>query len=97
MGFSIGLDDVGYGRSALESLLAVQPEVVKIDQRMVQPVATDRGARRSLEQLFSMLTGIDAEVIAEGVETQEQADILTEIGFQLGQGFLWSHPDGLHE
>ena len=93
LGFRIAVDDVGSGRSALETLLAVEPEVVKIDRRMVTGIERDAGRRRALDRLVRLLSGVRCDVIAEGVEVDAQRQVLCELGVPFGQGFLWSHPD----
>lgn len=93
-GFRIGLEDVGYGRSALESLLTIEPEVTKIDRSMVSSIDSGDGVSlRSLKRLVTMMQGMDTEIIAEGVERASQRALLRELGVPLAQGFLWSVPE----
>ena len=95
-GFRIALDDVGYGRSALESLLAIEPEVTKIDCSMLRAVDGEHPApRRALERLVRMLESLDTEVIAEGVERESQRELLVELGVEVAQGHLWSAPNAV--
>ncbi|MFK7741998.1 MAG: chemotaxis protein CheB [Planctomycetota bacterium] len=93
-GLKIALDDVGFGQSALETLLSVEPDIVKIDRRLIQDIHRDPGARRILERLLRMFAAEKLTMIAEGVETPEQRDVLVEMGLPLAQGYLWSKPDG---
>ncbi len=93
MGFRIALDDIGFGHSALETLLAVEPDVVKIDRAMTAQIDQDVGARRTLQRLVSLFSSPATELIAEGIERESQREILVDLGVQRAQGFLWSHPD----
>ena len=93
LGFKLALDDVGFGHSALETLLAVEPEVVKIDRTMVTAIHRDAGSRRVLERMVKLLESMQCELIAEGVENDAQRRVLCELGVPMAQGFLWSHPD----
>lgn len=93
LGVQIALDDVGFGRSALETLLAVEPDVVKIDRSMVTGIDENAGRRRDLARLVDLLGGASCELIAEGVETDTQREVLESLGVATAQGFLWSNPD----
>ena len=93
LGVQVALDDVGFGRSALETLLAVEPEVVKIDRGMVHGVDLHAGRRRDLSRLVDLLGGLQCDLVAEGVETEGQCEVLRDLGVRYAQGFLWSNPD----
>ncbi|HEX4999907.1 MAG TPA: EAL domain-containing protein [Terriglobia bacterium] len=95
MGFKIALDDVGFGNSALETLLVVEPDVVKIDKSIVCFIDQQPDAERTLDRIVSMLGRLGAEIIAEGVEREEQRQILDRIGIRIGQGYLWSRPESV--
>ena len=91
-GVLVAIDDLGFGRSSLESLIVLEPEVVKIDRSYVQGAAGDPTRRRSLERLVSATEGLETRVIAEGIEEAEERDLLLELGIRWGQGFLYSRP-----
>ena len=63
-GVKIALDDVGYGRSHLEGLLVLQPDVIKIDRRCIDGISRDPELRATLERLLRMLTPLEAVIIA---------------------------------
>jgi EAL domain-containing protein (putative c-di-GMP-specific phosphodiesterase class I) len=92
-GYRIGLDDVGFGRSSVEALILLEPDIVKVDRRCIRSIASDPGDRRQLERLLAMLRAVDTIVIVEGVETGEELRILKEMGVPYGQGFLWGKPE----
>ncbi len=88
-GIRIGVDDVGLGRTSLETLLALEPDVVKVDGRLVADVDGSAASRRILERLVAMLQHTDIELIARGVERESQRRVLEEAGVRLAQGLLW--------
>lgn len=91
-GVRIAIDDVGFGRSSIEALLVLEPDVVKVDRRCVHAIASDEGERRRLKRLMDMLRAVGADVIIEGVETHEELAILKEMGVEFAQGYLWDAP-----
>ena len=95
MGMLIAIDDVGFGRSSLESLIILEPDVVKIDRRFVHGCSSDSGKRRNLERLLRVAGGLGATVVAEGVETKGDADVLEGLGVPFAQGFYWQKPHAI--
>ena len=89
MGISLALDDFGTGYSSLSYLQKFPIDRVKIDQSFVQSLSTDVG--RSLTgAIISMAHDLGLGVVAEGVETREQAEFLREQGCDELQGYLFS-------
>jgi EAL domain-containing protein (putative c-di-GMP-specific phosphodiesterase class I) len=91
-GLVIALDEVGYGRSCLESLVLWEPEIVKIDKSRVIGVARDTALQKSLTTLLRLLRALGSEVTAVGIENRDDLDCLTALGVSSGQGFLWGQP-----
>ena len=91
-GVQIGIDDVGFGRSSLESLIVLEPDVVKIDRAFVHAAKDDEGHRRNLDRLIRSVSSLSATIVAEGVELEEQRQRLEQLGVPYGQGFLWGEP-----
>jgi diguanylate cyclase (GGDEF)-like protein len=91
-GFRVAIDDVGFGRSSIEALMLLEPDVVKVDRRCIRAIARDAGNRRQLERLLAMLRAVEATVIVEGVESEEELAVLRDMGVPYGQGFLWGRP-----
>ena len=89
---SVAIDDVGFGRSCLESLIVLQPDVIKLDKRLVQNISHDKGQKEMLRRLLAVVESLHARIIAEGVETREDLEALKELGVPYGQGFLWGRP-----
>jgi EAL domain-containing protein (putative c-di-GMP-specific phosphodiesterase class I) len=89
---SIALDDVGFGRSCLESLILLEPHLIKVDKRCVQGAAHDRSRAHSLQRLLAMARTLGSDVVAEGIESQEDLKVLEDLGVPYGQGFLLGAP-----
>ena len=96
-GIMVAIDDLGFGRSSLESLIILEPDLIKIDRVYINGIASDQGKRRSLERMLKILDGLNADHIAEGIETQEDLDVLREMGVKYGQGYLWGKPARIPE
>lgn len=89
-GVSIAIDDIGYGHSSFESLVILEPDVLKIDKRMVTGIGEDPGDRaRALERIVAVAHALGAELIAEGIESAADMEALRNLGVEYGQGFFW--------
>ncbi|MEZ5298319.1 MAG: chemotaxis protein CheB [Ilumatobacteraceae bacterium] len=91
-GVRIALDDVGFGRTALESLIVIEPDVVKIDRVYVDGVADDPTRQGWLARLARSAQSLNAVLVAEGVERVDDVDVLRAMGIQYAQGFLYGRP-----
>jgi diguanylate cyclase (GGDEF)-like protein/PAS domain S-box-containing protein len=91
-GMQIALDDFGTGYSSLSYLKKFQIDYIKIDQSFVQGLPHNAGDLALCEAMIVMAHKLDMKVIAEGVETKEQQEILKEIGCDYAQGYLISKP-----
>ncbi|MGE0158153.1 MAG: EAL domain-containing protein [Gemmatimonadales bacterium] len=91
-GFRVAIDDVGFGRSSIEALMVLEPDVVKIDRKCLHTVGGDAAERRQLERLIAMLRAVQATVIVEGVETRDELELVRDMGVQYAQGYLWGKP-----
>jgi EAL domain-containing protein (putative c-di-GMP-specific phosphodiesterase class I) len=91
-GILIAIDDVGYGNSCLESLILLEPDIIKIDKRCITGLAHDRERIDSLRRYVSLGRTLNCETIAEGIEAREDVEILRDLGVEYGQGFLWGRP-----
>ncbi len=100
-GFLIALDDVGYGFSNLDRIPLIKPDIVKTSMSLVRNICTDFYVQEVFRALVSLSTKIGALVVAEGVETKEEAVKTLELGAHMIQGYCISKPkkidDGLLE
>ncbi|MCA9562800.1 MAG: bifunctional diguanylate cyclase/phosphodiesterase, partial [Myxococcales bacterium] len=92
LGIGLAVDDVGRGRGTLDSVLLLEPDVIKIDRMLVNGISQDRRRRRMLQRILSMARALNCGVVAEGVEHREDADVLRRLNVMHAQGFLWSRP-----
>jgi diguanylate cyclase (GGDEF)-like protein len=91
-GVQIAIDDVGFGRSCLESLVLLEPDIVKIDKKWVLGIKEDEMRRRSLQRILKVSAVLGCEVVAEGIETPDELEVLRDLGVLYGQGYLFGHP-----
>jgi EAL domain-containing protein (putative c-di-GMP-specific phosphodiesterase class I) len=91
-GILIAVDDVGFGNSCLESLILLEPDILKIDKRCITGLARDRERIESLRRYLTLSNTLKCETIAEGIETREDVNVLRDLGVEYGQGFLWGRP-----
>ncbi len=91
-GIEIAIDDVGFGRSSFESLILLEPDVVKIDKKWVIGLAKNPGAERSIKRLKKVAESLSTELVAEGIETEEDMKALVSLGIKYGQGYFLGRP-----
>ena len=96
-GFRLAIDDFGTGYSALNYIQALPVDTLKIDQSFVQGLADEDANRSILTSLLQLAGSLRLSLVAEGVETPEDAAILSELGCELGQGFLFGRARPLNE
>ena len=90
LGFKIALDDFCTGYSSLSNLIDCKADFLKIDKSFVQSIETKKNHRAVVASLITLANQLDIQVIAEGVETQAQADLLTRLGCNFLQGYLFN-------
>ena len=91
-GVMVAIDDVGFGRSSLESLIILEPDIVKIDRKYVSGIAQEPTKERLLRRLVKVVNALGSELIAEGIECREELDLLLDMGVAYGQGWYWGKP-----
>lgn len=92
MGVSISLDDFGTGFSNFEYLQNLDVDTLKIDRRFIAPLPNDPGSVSIVTAIITMAHSFGLQVIAEGVETTEQMELLRKIGCDVIQGYHISRP-----
>ncbi|MGO9874382.1 MAG: putative bifunctional diguanylate cyclase/phosphodiesterase [Acidimicrobiia bacterium] len=90
LGIKIALDDFGTGHSSLTLLRSLPIDRVKIDQTFVSEIGRDARATAIVRGVVTLAKDLGLEVVAEGVETAAQAEMLGELGCQFAQGYLWA-------
>jgi diguanylate cyclase (GGDEF)-like protein len=91
-GLRVAIDDFGTGYSSLAYLKALPLDYLKIDKRLCEDITGSPRDRIVVRSVIDMARSLGLSVIAEGVETQEQLDLLAQEGCNLYQGFLCSRP-----
>jgi EAL domain-containing protein (putative c-di-GMP-specific phosphodiesterase class I) len=91
-GFGLSVDDYGTGFSSLRQLTRVPFTELKIDQEFVQGCAANPSSRTIVESSVEMARRLGITSVAEGVETQEDWDVLKAAGCDVAQGFLIAKP-----
>jgi diguanylate cyclase (GGDEF)-like protein len=91
-GFLIALDDVGTGASNLDRILLVKPDIIKIDMSLVRNIDSDYYKQGVFKSLVKLANETGALVIAEGVETLEEAITALKLGGHMMQGYFFATP-----
>jgi diguanylate cyclase (GGDEF)-like protein len=92
LGVEFSMDDFGTGHSSLSSLKKLPQDQLKIDQSFVHDIASDRDSEIIVQTIIAMASNLGMDVIAEGVETEEQRDFLNKHHCLNFQGYLFGKP-----
>jgi diguanylate cyclase (GGDEF)-like protein/PAS domain S-box-containing protein len=92
LGIQIAIDDFGTGYSSLSYLRLVPLDVVKLDRMFVQTMTTTAQQRELVQGIVRLTSGLGLQVIAEGIETDEERALARRAGITYGQGYLFSPP-----
>jgi EAL domain-containing protein (putative c-di-GMP-specific phosphodiesterase class I) len=92
LGVSISIDDFGKGFSSLRYLKTFPIDTLKIDQSFIKSVITDEKDAAIIRSIVHLAESLSLEVVAEGIETQEQYAYLKALNCQKGQGYFFSKP-----
>jgi EAL domain-containing protein (putative c-di-GMP-specific phosphodiesterase class I) len=91
-GAQVSMDDFGTGYSSLAHLKEFPINTLKIDRAFVDGADLDKDAEAMLKTIIDMAHGLDLDVVAEGIETEGERDLLINLGCEYGQGWLFSKP-----
>lgn len=92
MGIHISIDDFGTGYSSLSNLNNMQVDFLKIDKSFIDPVPMCEQSGNLVRTIIQMGQTLGFKLVAEGIETEEQADYLKQNGCDYGQGYLYAKP-----
>ncbi|MCK9502778.1 MAG: EAL domain-containing protein [Porticoccaceae bacterium] len=91
----VAIDDVGTGYSGLYHILQIKPDLLKLDISLTRNIHQDPAKQALASAIVAFSARIGATIIAEGIETKEEADALRVLGIGYGQGFYFAKPHGL--
>jgi diguanylate cyclase (GGDEF)-like protein/PAS domain S-box-containing protein len=92
LGIGIAMDDFGTGYSSLAYLKYFPIDILKIDRAFVKDILTDEHDAAIVEAIITMAKQLNLKTVAEGIETNEQYELLLKNGVEIGQGYLFSKP-----
>jgi EAL domain-containing protein (putative c-di-GMP-specific phosphodiesterase class I) len=92
IGFKTAIDDFGAGFAGLNLLADFQPDIVKLDMALIRAIDQSRPRRAIVAGVVAMCRQLDIEVIAEGIETADEARCLADLGIALMQGYWLARP-----
>jgi EAL domain-containing protein (putative c-di-GMP-specific phosphodiesterase class I) len=92
IGTQVALDDVGTGHGGLSYLLKLGVDQMKIDKMFVDAIGTDRYSTAIIDSMVRLASEMSMDLVAEGVETQEQVDYLRAKGVRAAQGYIFAPP-----
>jgi EAL domain-containing protein (putative c-di-GMP-specific phosphodiesterase class I)/CheY-like chemotaxis protein len=92
LGFQIALDDLGAGYAGLTSFAQLEPEFVKLDMSLVRDIHLNSIKRKVVRSMVQLCRDMGKQIIAEGVESAEERDVVTELGCDLLQGYYFAKP-----
>lgn len=92
MGITIALDDFGTGHASVRGLLEIRPSILKIDRHFIQPIVSEANARSLTASIIGIGKSLGMRVVAEGVESEEHARIVSEMGCDYLQGYFFGRP-----
>ena len=92
LGLQVALDDFGTGQSSLSLLVSTPVKVLKVDKSFVDGVTSSSPQAVIVDSLIGITDGLRIQAVAEGVETEDQARRLHEVGYRFAQGYHFAHP-----
>lgn len=91
-GYAISIDDFGTGFSSLQYLTQMPISFLKIDRSFVMKILSDPKSKAVVSSIIHLAHAMDMEIIAEGIENNEESLVLETLGARYGQGYLFSKP-----
>ncbi|HEY8739485.1 MAG TPA: EAL domain-containing protein [Candidatus Dormibacteraeota bacterium] len=94
-GLRLAVDDMGSGYANLRHILQLAPDIIKLDVELTRGIDQDTPRRALAASFASFATQIGAKIVAEGIETETEFNVLKDLGVQLGQGYYMARPGPL--
>lgn len=93
IGFKVAIDDLGSGYNGLRIWSEIRPDFVKIDRHFVSDIHLHSDKRVFMETLLTLAKSMNTRVVVEGVETEDELEVLINLGVDLVQGYLFKKPE----
>ena len=94
-GLRLAVDDAGAGFASLRHILNLAPDIIKLDRTLIDRIDEDCSRQALAAGLISFADKIDAAIVAEGIEREEEVHALDELGVGFGQGYFFARPGPL--
>lgn len=91
-GYRVALDDVGSGYASLNLLAALSPDIIKVDMELIRGIEADQRKQSVFDALVGIARKLGIQVLAEGIETEEELAYVADAGAELVQGYLFARP-----
>jgi len=91
-GFRVAIDDAGAGYAGLQTMVEIEPDFIKLDMSLTRNLDRSLVKQKLVGTLHDFCLQAEIGLVAEGIETQPQLDVLLALGITYGQGFLFAHP-----
>ena len=91
-GYKIAIDDMGAGYSSLRTIAEIKPDFLKYDMALIRDIHQNLIKKDLLETLIPFTERLGANIIAEGIETEDEYKVLKSLGIKYGQGFYFAKP-----
>ena len=92
LGFKIEMDDFGSGYSSLNMISTLPIDALKLDMLFIRTAFSENGSTRMLEIVLDIARLLNVPMVAEGVETMEQMNVLKQMGCDVVQGYCFARP-----
>jgi EAL domain-containing protein (putative c-di-GMP-specific phosphodiesterase class I) len=89
LGIQVAVDDAGAGHASLKAIMEIAPDFLKADMGLVRGIDSDPPRQEVVRSLNAVARRIQAQVVAEGIETEEELRTVRELGIRFGQGFYF--------
>ncbi|MEO1143801.1 MAG: EAL domain-containing protein, partial [Pseudomonadota bacterium] len=100
LNMTVAVDDFGTGHASVQGLLKIKPTVLKIDRQFIKPIVQDEASKALLASLIGIGQSLGMSIVAEGIETEAHAHMVTDLGCDFLQGYQFGRPmsvDDLHQ
>jgi EAL domain-containing protein (putative c-di-GMP-specific phosphodiesterase class I) len=95
LGVRLAVDDTGAGFASLSHIIKLAPDLIKLDYELIHGIASDPVRRSLATAIVGFAADIGSDIVAEGIETADELDVVRTLGIRYGQGYLLGRPGSL--